>query len=292
MTSSKEHKQELPGIGVSDGNLVPDFPVGGNVAIPINRLYFIMTTDGEGTVEVDGQEFYLHKGSFLYLLPNHLLTLRNHSTGFRTCYAGLTFDLLSDFPLLLKADISDYVGNHPCCELCRRDYLTLGKYYDLLSDRYRSEQAGMEIIKGILYSFILEVNRIYSGRNTGVQVTHQDKITDGFFQLLHRHFVQERSAAFYAGKLCVSDKHLMRVIKQKTGHTFHFWLTDFLLRQAKLMLLSTDMNITQVAESMHFPSSSAFARFFRKGTGLPPVQYRQRHNEKARILAQTDGTAH
>lgn len=272
-----EKAKDILGIGISEGNLMPGFPEGESVRIPINHLCLLLVTDGEGTVDVDEKSFSLHKGSFLYLLPNHLLTLRSHSGHLKTRYTHLTFDLLSDFPLLLKADISDYVGDHPCHELESRDYRVLVKYHDLLSDRYQSEETGMEIIKGILFSFVLEINRIYSGKNTGLQVTHQDKITDGFFKLLHGHFVEERSAAFYAGKLCVSDKHLMRIIKQKTGKTFHFWLTDFLLRQAKLLLLSTDMNVTQVAERMRFPNSSAFARFFRNGTGLSPLGYRERY---------------
>lgn len=69
----------------------------------------------------------------------------------------------------------------------------------------------------------------------------------------------------------------IKVVKKKTGQTFHFWLTDFLLRQAKLLLLSTDMNVTQIAKSLHFPDSSAFAKFFRKGAGLSPLEYRERH---------------
>ena len=69
----------------------------------------------------------------------------------------------------------------------------------------------------------------------------------------------------------------MRVIKKKTGRTFHFWLTDFLLRQARLLLLSTDMNVTQIAENLHFSDSSAFAKFFRKGTGQSPLEYRERY---------------
>ena len=55
----------------------------------------------------------------------------------------------------------------------------------MLIDRYLCEDTGMEIIKGVLFSFVMEVNRIYSGRNDGVQVSHQDKLTDGFFKLLH-----------------------------------------------------------------------------------------------------------
>ena len=55
------------------------------------------------------------------------------------------------------------------------------KYYDLLMNRYQSEDTGIEIIKVLLFSFVMEVNRIYSGRNYKIQVVHQDKLTDGFY---------------------------------------------------------------------------------------------------------------
>lgn len=276
MNVTRQAKDQLE-IGISTGSLIPSMPVGEMRRIPIDRLYFIMITDGEGVVEIDEHDFCVHKGSFIYMLPHHLLMLRSRSDNFRTAYTGFTFESLSDFPLLLKADISDYAGHHPCCDLCDRDYIVLAKYHDLLTDRYRSEDSGMGILKGLLFSFVMEVNRIYSGRTEEVQATHQDKLIDDFFKLLHCHFTQERSVAFYAHELCVSDKHLMRMIKIKTGQTFHFWLADFLLRQARLLLLSTDMNVTQIAERLHFPDSSAFARFFRKGTGLSPSEYKEQH---------------
>ncbi len=278
MNTMGQTKEQL-GIGISDGSLIPAIPVGEVMKIPINRLYFIMITDGSGVVEIDGHDITVSKGSFIYMLPHHLLTLCSHSDTFRTAYVCVTFDLLADFPLLLKAEMSDYVGNHPCCDLKDTDYEVLTKYHNLLADRYQSEYTGIEIVKGLVFSFIMEINRIYSGRSVEVQATHQDKLTDAFFKLLHSHYPKEHSVAFYARELCVSDKHLMRIIKKKTGQTFHFWLTDFLLRQAKSMLLSTDMNVTQISERLYFPNSSAFAKFFRKGVGMSPLEYREQHSK-------------
>lgn len=278
MNTSEQTNGQL-GIGFSDRSLTPTIPIGAVATIPINTLYLFMIIDGNGVVAVDNRDINVSKGTFIYMLPQHLLSLRSCSGTFKTAYACFTFELLSDFPLLLKADISEYVGDHPYCELTDADYNLLLKYHDLLADRYRAENAGMEIIKGILYSFVMEINRIYTGRIEEVQSTHQDKLSDAFFKLLHSHFTKEHSAAFYANKLCVSDKHLMRVIKKKTGQTFHFWLTDFLLRRAKLLLLSSDMNVIQITENLNFPDSSAFAKFFRKGTGLSPTTYRKQHSK-------------
>jgi hypothetical protein len=52
-----------------------------------------------------------------------------------------------------------------------------------------------------------------------------------------------------------------------------FSMVDFILREAKLMLRSTDLSVTEIADKLSFPNSSSFARFFRKYTGFSPVQF-------------------
>ena len=226
MNTMGQTKDQL-GIGVSVGSLTPVILAGNVTQIPANRLHFIMVTDGKGIVKVDERDYTVQQGTFIYVLPHHLLMLRSCSDDFKTVYVCFTFELLSDFPLLLKAELSDYVGHHPCLDLDDMDCVVLAKYYNLLIDRYLCEDTGMEIIKGVLFSFVMEVNRIYSGRNDGVQVSHQDKLTDGFFKLLHIHFCKEHSVAFYAQELCVSDKHLMRVIKKKNRADVSFLAHGF-----------------------------------------------------------------
>lgn len=93
---------------------------------------------------------------------------------------------------------------------------------------------------------------MYSGRNISVEMSRQDKLVDGFFSLLHKYCTQERMAAFYASRLCISDKYMMRSIKKQTGQTFHYWMADFILREAKLMLRSTDLSVTEIADKLSF----------------------------------------
>ncbi len=94
------------------------------------------------------------------------------------------------------------------------------KYYDLIAERYQESNKYIAITKGLLFSFILEISRLYSGKNVSVSNTRQDELTDHFFFLLHQHYKKERSVSFYADKLYISDKYLMRVLKKSTGQTF------------------------------------------------------------------------
>ena len=40
----------------------------------------------------------------------------------------------------------------------------------------------------------------------------------------------------------------MRVLKKSTGQTFHFWVIEFIMREAKLLLRSTTISITEISE--------------------------------------------
>lgn len=52
------------------------------------------------------------------------------------------------------------------------------KYYDLIAERYQESNEYIAITKGLLFSFILEISRLYSGKNVSVSNTRQDELTD------------------------------------------------------------------------------------------------------------------
>lgn len=250
------------------------FPLGHAARNPQGRVCFIITLRGKALVEIDSKNYLLHESSFLFLTPGHLLLQLSCTEDFLFQYLWFDFDFLADFPLLLKTDISNRADHLPYLQMNEKDYRLMRRYYDFINDRYSDADCAVEVIKGVLFSFVLEVSRIYAGRTVSVEVSRQDELVDGFFGLLHKFCTQKRMAAFYADRLCISDKHLMRSIKKLTGQTFHYWMADFILREAKLMLRSTDMSVTEITDRLNFPNSSYFARFFRKYAGCSPVEFR------------------
>lgn len=241
----------------------------------IGSVCFLLVLQGNALVEIDRHDLLLRKGSFLFLLPNMLLQGLSHTDDFRFEYLYFDFEYLADFPLLLKADISDKATNAPCRRLDEETYVLVMQYFDFIGRRHNSFAHSEEITKGLLFSFIMEVSRIYSDRVVTVEVSRRNELVDNFFRLLHIYYKEEHTAAFYADRLCVSDKHLMRTVKAVTDKTVHFWLANFLIREAKLQLRSTDKSITRIAEELHFPNSSFFARFFRRHVGMSPLRYRK-----------------
>lgn len=66
----------------------------------------------------------------------------------------------------------------------------------------------------------------------------------------------------------------MRVLKEATGHSFHFWIMDSIIREAKLLLRSTAMSIKEISVLLNYPNLSFFSRVFRKHVGMTPSDFR------------------
>ena len=263
------------GVSLPTDELSLLFPAGQAQRNPQGKVYFLIVLRGRAMLEIDGKERLLQTRTFLFLTPRHLLRRLSQNDNFLFRYLFFDFDFLSDFPLLLKPEISKRATIRPCIRVDAATFNMIKKYYCFISDRFAGSINRTEVTKGLLFSFILEVSGLYADSDANVKMSRQDELGDRFFRLLHQYCKRERTAAFYAGKLCVTDKHLMRSIKKQTGETFRFWMTDFVVREAKILLKSTDKNIQEITEELHFPNSSFFARFFRRYTGFSPLQFRE-----------------
>ena len=98
-------------------------------------------------------------------------------------------------------------------------------------------------------------------------------------KLVSKHFKEEHNVDFYAEALCVSTKHLIRVVKEIMGKTPHVVICNELIHQAMAMLEDESIPVSQIAEELHFSDQASFCKFFKKHKKVTPMAYRRRENE-------------
>ncbi len=262
-------------IKTDDTQLSDLFPSQRLARSPLSRMSICLVLAGKASVEIDGQNHVLSRGSLLCIGPGHLLSMLSADNDFRFNWLSYEIDFLVDFPLLLKAGMGSITAKGTLLQLDERQGGMAEAYFSFINYRYKENPFHTEVLKGLLFSFLQETVLLQDSKPAPIEASRAKELTGEFFKLLHEHFKSERNVAFYAGKLYVSEKHLMRIVKDCTGQTIHRWCCDFVLREAKLLLKSTDMSVSAIAESLNFPSSSFFARFFRQHTGMSPLKYRK-----------------
>ncbi len=79
-----------------------------------------------------------------------------------------------------------------------------------------------------------------------------------------------------AKHLNISQSYLYRVFFEEYGISPKEYLSRFCMEQAKALLRSSDMNISQIAASVGYNDVLSFSSFFSKRKGCSPTEYRNR----------------
>jgi AraC family transcriptional regulator len=74
---------------------------------------------------------------------------------------------------------------------------------------------------------------------------------------------------------CLSPTHFLRTFRQVFQQTPHQFLVAHRLEQARNLLLSTNLGVTEICLRVGFESLGSFSALFRKRTGLSPEQFRR-----------------
>jgi AraC family transcriptional regulator, transcriptional activator of pobA len=78
----------------------------------------------------------------------------------------------------------------------------------------------------------------------------------------------------YADKLAITPNHLTQTVNQLTGKTSSQIIKSKQVLEIKRLLVHTNLTVTEIANRLNFPDQSYFTRFFKRETGVSPLQYR------------------
>lgn len=138
----------------------------------------------------------------------------------------------------------------------------------------------------LLRNYVMEL--IHSGQKLKPIVavenakTAASRTTSLFIELLERQFPIEntgqllklRTPADFAGMLSVHVNHLNRVLKETTGRTTGEIIGSRIFQEARILLLQTQWNISEIAFTLGFEEVAHFSNFFKKYGQQSPQHFR------------------
>lgn len=108
-----------------------------------------------------------------------------------------------------------------------------------------------------------------------IRASHSSAIFNRFIALVNEHCRSEHQLAFYADRLCLTERHLGSVVTQVSGKTAKQWIDSAIVTHIKVALRHSDKTMQQISDEMHFPNASFFSKYFRRLTGVAPGDYRK-----------------
>lgn len=149
----------------------------------------------------------------------------------------------------------------------------LKKYICCSEHRFQQEMIRIELRK-----FFVESLNIIMCRDREQQEKarlYREEIVLQFIHLLTTSCKEQHDVAFYASQLCIDVRYLSRILKKFGGKPANSWIDDALMKEARFYLRDERLSIGQIADILHFSDQSAFGKFFKKHSGMSPLNYRR-----------------
>lgn len=110
--------------------------------------------------------------------------------------------------------------------------------------------------------------------------TYKDVYYDVLDFLRERH--SDVSVDEIAKKFNFSKSYISHMFKKKSGRTLKEYCNILKINDAKVLLESSDMSVTEVAQMSGFNNFSYFIKVFKGMTGMTPLKWRAQCRDKAR----------
>ena len=249
-------------------------------------FYFLLVANGTASVSDAHAGYVLAPLHLLVVTPSIRVTLADMSADFRMVCLYIEpdyFDTLS-VGQLVYGQVSQFVGNYllPIFQLETEQADYLQKTLALFSGRLEEMHLYRDgIVRHLCSFFLLQMaDALYQkNRETAGFANRSTEIFRNFKRLLVHHYREQHNIRFYADRLHISTTYLSRIVRNITGHTVCFHISELLCADARKLLECTDKDVKEIADELGFSDQSVFGKFFVRKTGLSPLKYRMRGAE-------------
>ncbi len=253
--------------------------------VRVESLIICLCTAGTVNVTVDFKECRLKRNTLIVMHPNSFITSLEASADSEvmvvTCSRNVVENVLPKLtdllPLLLETRIQHSL------DLTEEEAAIIRNYINILRDRLDMPETPFKrpkmmcLLQGMLYE-MMEIQHARASAAPPVRKSRREEIMARFLLAVTENFRHERHVTHYADTLCITPKHLSAVVKGISGRTAGEWIDSYVIMEAKVMLLSTDCTIQEIASRLNFANQSFFGKYFKHLTGISPSDFRKSHS--------------
>lgn len=241
----------------------------------------VLFTKGSGTHEVDFTKYKVRPGSLFTLKPGqmHSWNLSGDTRGYvffhsKSFYEErYTNEKLKHYP---------FFASFNTAVLIQLNGTTLTNVQTTMSEivkEYREAKMNSgQKVHSLVDIVYIELIRVYAPNRRSKNETYLNQVQK-FEDLIELHYKTLKYPSEYASKLHITEKHLNRITRSCVNKTSSQLIAERIALEAKRLLLSSKMNITEIADDLGFSDTSYFIRFFKKCEGITPLGFTKKYHQ-------------
>jgi len=244
--------------------------------IDVTTAIICLSGTMKGHVNTD---YYVANAPCLFVIyPEQILQYESFSEDFSGLFIVMSKRFLNDLSLNTQESFATWlsVKQNACIPLEERSLKSMINYFNMMKEciQIKDNPYRMQIAINLTRAFFYGAGYYFHNLSETRVKTHNEELTEKFLNLVQTHYKQERSLNFYAEKMCLTPKHLAKVIKENSERSANDWINERVILVSKALLKSTNMTIQQISDELNFPSQSFFGKYFKRLTGISPREYK------------------
>lgn len=235
---------------------------------------------GSGLHVIDGNKYQIRPPCVFFMSPGqaHKLELSHDIEGF-------IFIFNSDFYLLNRSNPNSliefpffYTIHQDNPPLLLRDEQDV-RFLEVLFRRGIQEivsgkHSDTDLLRSILDLILTTCNSLYEVSESQLGKGKGQILVKRFFHLLEENYQKNYSLRQFAGLIGITPNHLTQTVKMLTGKTTSQIIRSKQILEIKRLLVHTNLSVAEIAGQLNFEDQSYFTKFFKRETGMTPLQYR------------------
>ncbi|SMC74443.1 helix-turn-helix domain-containing protein [Kibdelosporangium aridum] len=230
----------------------------------------VYVTGGTGTHVVDLARWQLRPPHLCVIVPGQVHHWENAQDldGFVTLF---TDDFLVDHPA--DRELLRRLSERPWLSL---DKASHDRMQTLIAELHQEFQDGTEsVLRALLHVIVSRAARLTEVPGPSPARAHA--VAQKFAALTAQ--TDLWTVREYADQIGVTPGYLTDVVKNAIGRTPSQLIREARIREAKRLLIRTDLTVRQISRRIGFADSAYFCRFFRRETGDSPGDFREKHHD-------------
>lgn len=247
----------------------------------------LLFTGGNSIIRVNDNTYKVQPQTICLIAPNE-----SHSFEGLEKMEGIIFFFCQDFYveefsfirlLNIFSCTSQIVGNicNPCINLSGSEFSQVHGIIKTIDQEYKNYTPlnnSQIIIRSLLNIMLLKLSELYDAKS------EKSKKSDSIFihqlsRLVDSYFINEHQIRFYTSAFNVTEKQLNEICNKNFNCGLKKILKDRLMQEARKLLLSSELSVSEISYKLNFEDNSYFNKVFKKQTGLTPKRFRDIHKK-------------
>lgn len=233
---------------------------------------------GKIKAHINHQLYEMKAPCFSSILINQVLSVDDASEDMVQYMLSYSPQFAEDLHLNFSGDAHVRAYMRPVFPMSKQQMQTVLHYFDLLIEVIQTPNVSnvREVALNLVRSMVYFVYGLYDNSfPTLYSLSRAEELSGRFLALVEMHCHEHHSIDWYASELCLSPKYVANVVKKVTGRSAGECINYNLIRQAKLLLLTTALPVQDIADRLGFQNQSHFGTFFHRSVGKSPRAFRR-----------------